>query len=55
MSLVYELIGRIVVKLGISYTRRRYGRHLVIAAVVAVLAAVAGGYALSARGGVREA
>jgi hypothetical protein len=45
MSAVYELIGRLVVRLAWW----RFGRQIQIAGVIALAAAVAGGYLLSRR------
>jgi hypothetical protein len=45
MSVIYELIGRIVVRLAWW----RFGRQIQIAGAVALAAAIAGGYLLSRR------
>ena len=45
MSAVYELIGRLVVRLAWW----RFGRQIQIAGAIALVAAVAGGYRLSRR------
>ena len=53
MSSVYELVGRLVVRLGWPLVVRlawwRFGRQIQIAGVVALAAAAAGGYLLSRR------
>ena len=45
MAAVYELIGRLVVRLAWW----RFGRQIQIAGTVALVAAIAGGYLLSRR------
>ena len=45
MAAVYELIGRLVVRLAWW----RFGRQIQIAGAVALVAAIAGGYLLSRR------
>ena len=45
MSVIYELIGRVVVRLAWW----RFGRQIQIAGAVALVAAIAGGYLLSRR------
>ena len=45
MSAIYELIGRLVV----AFVRRRFGRHLQLAAAVAVAGGVLGAYLFASR------
>jgi hypothetical protein len=47
MSLIYELIGRGVVRFGIAYVKRRYGRQLRFALGFGVVAVIAGAYLAS--------
>jgi hypothetical protein len=47
MSYVYELIGRGVVRFGVAYVRRRYGRQLRFALAFGVVAVIAGAYLAS--------
>lgn len=55
MTLIYQLIGRLVVRLGFAYVRRRYGRPLLVVGALLVALLVGGGAALAARSGVDEA
>ena len=45
MSLIYELIGRLVV----AFVRRRFGRQLQLAGAIAVAGGVVGAYLLASR------
>jgi hypothetical protein len=51
---MYEMIGRLTVKVAVLVIRRRYGRHIKIAAGVGVATALLGGYLLATRGDAPE-
>lgn len=47
--MIYKLIGKAVVKIAVLYLGRRYGRHLRIAAALAVVFGGIAAYAAASR------
>jgi hypothetical protein len=45
--MIYKAIGKAVVKLGVAFVRRRYGRQLRVLAGLAVVSLLIGGYLAS--------